>query len=99
LSASHNRVGDVLVSQGDGPGALGAYRKALAICEALVALDSSNAQWSTDVAVSYSKLGLVEEGQTVEIRRGHLMRGRSILVALKVGWALEAEPGLDRLVR
>ena len=35
LSVSHNKIGDVLVAQGDGPGALAAYRKGLAIAEAL----------------------------------------------------------------
>ena len=37
LSVSFERIGDVLVAQGDRPGALAAYRKSLAIAEALAA--------------------------------------------------------------
>ena len=47
---SHDRIGDVLVAQHDGPGALAAYCKALAIVEALVARDAANAQWCSTTA-------------------------------------------------
>ena len=61
---SHNKIGDVLVAQGDGPGALAAYRKGLAIAEALAARDPANTQWQTDVAVSCAKLGTLAHGRT-----------------------------------
>jgi hypothetical protein len=90
LSISHNKIGDVLVAQGDGPGALAAYRKSLAIREALAARDTANAQWQTDVVVSCSKLGTLEHGQSVEVRHGHLLRGREILLRLKSAGRLMA---------
>ena len=60
LSVSHDRIGDVLVAQGDGPEALAAYRKGLDIREALAARDPANTEWQTDVAVSCAKLGALE---------------------------------------
>ena len=83
LSVSHNKIGDVLAAQGDGPGALAPYRKALAIRDALAARDPANAQWRTDVAVSCARLGALDHGQSLETRRGHLLRGREILLTLK----------------
>jgi tetratricopeptide (TPR) repeat protein len=83
LSVSHDRIGDVLVAQGEGAGALSAYRAALAIREVLAARDPANTQWETDLAVSCAKLGTLEHGQSVELRHGHLVRGRQILVSLK----------------
>ena len=78
-----DEVPSVLVAQGDGPGALAAYRKGLGIREALAARDPANAQWQTDLAVSCGKLGTLEHAQSVEVRRSYLIRGRSILVKLK----------------
>ena len=83
LSVSHNKIGDVLVAQGDGAGALAAYRKGLEICEVLAGRDPANALWQTDLAVSCSKLGGVELGQGLEARREYLVRGRGVLLALK----------------
>lgn len=64
LSVSHERIGDVLVAQGDGPGALAASRTALAIAETLAARDPANAQWQRDLSVSHNKIGdvLVAQG-------------------------------------
>jgi tetratricopeptide (TPR) repeat protein len=90
LSVSHDKIGDVLVAQGDGAGALAAYRKSLAIREALAARDASNAQWQVDLAVSCAKLGTLTIGQTVEERRGHLLRGKEILLSLKSAGRLAA---------
>ena len=42
--------GDVLVAQGDGPGALAAYRRGLAIAEALATRDPANTQWQRDLS-------------------------------------------------
>jgi len=47
----------VLVAQGDGPGALAAFRKSLALGEALAARDPLNAEWQRDLIVSLVKLG------------------------------------------
>ena len=61
---SHTKVGDVLVAQGDGAGALTAYRESLAIRERLAASDPSNASWQRDLSVSHTKVGdvLVAQG-------------------------------------
>lgn len=48
-SAAFAALGDVLVAQGDGPGALAAYRKSLAIHEPLAARDLANTQWQRDL--------------------------------------------------
>jgi hypothetical protein len=63
---SHEKIGDVLGSQGDGQGALAAYCKSLAIAEALAALDPTNTQWQTDLAKLYAKLGILQHGQSAE---------------------------------
>jgi hypothetical protein len=54
----------VLVAQGDGPGALLAYRNSLGIAEALAARDPANTQWQRDVSVSHDRIGdvLVAQG-------------------------------------
>ena len=61
---SHKKIGDVLVAQGDGPGALAAYRKGLAIGEALAARDPANTEWQRDLSVSHERIGdvLVAQG-------------------------------------
>jgi tetratricopeptide (TPR) repeat protein len=46
-----NRIGDVLLAEGDRPGALEAYRKSLAIAEALAAKDPGNTQWQRDLSI------------------------------------------------
>jgi hypothetical protein len=52
LSVSNETVGDVLEAQGDLPGALAAYRKALAITETLAARDPGNTDWQRDISIS-----------------------------------------------
>ena len=71
------------MAQGDGPGALAAYRHSLAIAEALAARDPANTQWQTDLVVSCAKLGALEHGQSLAARREYLERGLGILVMLK----------------
>jgi hypothetical protein len=51
--------GDVLVSQGDGPGALAAYQAGLAIREGLAKRDPANTGWQRDLIVSKAKTRLV----------------------------------------
>ncbi|WP_374262655.1 SUMF1/EgtB/PvdO family nonheme iron enzyme, partial [Zoogloea sp.] len=57
LSVSHGNIGDVLQAQGDGPGALAAYRNSHAIAEALAARDPANTEWQRDLSVSHNKIG------------------------------------------
>ena len=83
LSISHDRMGDVLVAQGDGSGALATHRTGLQIAEALALRDPANTQWQTDVAISCAKLGGLVDGQTTDVRRDHLLRGREILTKLE----------------
>jgi hypothetical protein len=73
----------VLVAQGDGPGALAAYRLGLAIAEALAARDPANTDWQTNVAVSCAKLGALDYEQGRETRHRYLLRGREILLTLQ----------------
>lgn len=63
LLASHERIGEVLQAQGDGPGALAAYRQALAISEALTARDPANTDWQRDLSASYGRIGSVLQVQ------------------------------------
>jgi tetratricopeptide (TPR) repeat protein len=52
-----NGRGDVLVAQGDGPGALAANQAALAIHESLAKRDPANTQWQRDLSVSQERIG------------------------------------------
>ena len=56
LSVSHDRIGDVLVAEGDREGALQSYRAGLAIRETLARRDPGNAQWQRDLIVSCWKI-------------------------------------------
>jgi len=62
--AHHERIGDVLVAQADGPGALAAYQAGLAIRDGLAKRDPANTQWQRDLFVSKAKIGdvLVAQG-------------------------------------
>ena len=85
-----NGIGDVLVAQGDGPGALAAYRAGLAIDEGLANHDPANTQWQVDVAISSGKLGSLSAVLPISIRTEYLVRGREILLALKRAERLHA---------
>ena len=82
LSVSHNKIGNVLVAQGDLAGALAAYQADLKICETLAAHDVANVQWQIDVAISCGKLGM-HAGIATDERRGYLQRGLEIEQSLK----------------
>jgi hypothetical protein len=56
MSVSYTKIGDVLVAQRDGAGALTAYRKGLAISETLAARDPANTEWRHDLIVSLVRL-------------------------------------------
>jgi tetratricopeptide (TPR) repeat protein len=68
LSASYNRVGNVLRAQGNLAEALQAYRDGLDAAERLTKADPSNTLWQHDLAVSYDKVGsvLLAQGKVAE---------------------------------
>jgi hypothetical protein len=52
----YNKIGDVLVAQGNLPEALNSFRDRHAIAERLAKADPGNAGWQRDLSVSYRKL-------------------------------------------
>lgn len=48
---SYGSIGDVLLAQGDLPGAQKAYRESLAIRERVAGADPSNTEWQQDLSV------------------------------------------------
>jgi tetratricopeptide (TPR) repeat protein len=60
LSVSFDRVGDVLVAQGNLPEALKSLRDGLAIRDRLAQADPGNAGWQRDLAVSNERIGDME---------------------------------------
>ena len=63
LSVSQNKIGEVLLAQGDLAGALAAYPAGLAIRERLAAADPTNAGWQRDLSVSQDNVGEVLRAQ------------------------------------
>jgi tetratricopeptide (TPR) repeat protein len=80
---THVFIGDLNILLGDLRAAMESFSRAHAITTALAQRDPANAQWRTDLAVSCAKLGVLEQGQTIDDRRQHLLRGREILSHLK----------------
>jgi tetratricopeptide (TPR) repeat protein len=78
-----NGRGDVLMAQGDGPGALAAYKASLAITEGLAKRDPANTEWQRDLSVSMMRIG------NVLVRQGD---GPGALAAYQAG--LESTEGL-----
>ncbi len=68
LSVSHDKIGDVLVAQGNLAQALESYRASLAIAERLAGADPGNAGWQRDLSVSHNKIGdvLVAQGNLAQ---------------------------------
>jgi tetratricopeptide (TPR) repeat protein len=66
IAASYDRIGDVLVAQGDLPGALVEFRAGMAIRKALADADAGNAGWRRDLSVSHNNIGdvLVAQGRS-----------------------------------
>ena len=60
---SHNKIGDVLVAQGDLPGALKSFRDGLAIADRLAKSDPGNAGWQFDLGISNERVGNVQIAQ------------------------------------
>ena len=63
LSVSYDRVGDVLVAQGNLPEALKTFRDGLAIRDRLAKSDPGNAGWQRDLIVSYVKIAEADPPQ------------------------------------
>ncbi len=80
---SFNKVGAVLVAQGDLDGALKAFRDDLAIAEDLSRADPGNAGWRRDIAVSHAKIAnALRASHDLAGARQALRAGREILAAL-----------------
>ena len=68
LSVSHEKVGDVLVAQGQLGAALEAYTASRTIRERLASQDPHNAQWQRDLSFSHMNFGhtLAKQDQRLE---------------------------------
>ena len=91
LAVNQNKIGDVLVTQGDGPGAFAAYDRSLKIAEALAARDPANTEWQRDLIVSYVKLSEVSGDKTyvqraLEIAEDMQQRG---VLAPRDAWLID----------
>jgi hypothetical protein len=64
LSVFYNKIGDVLVAQGNLTAALKSFRDEFATADRLAKADPGNAEWQRDLSVSYRKIGnvLVDQG-------------------------------------
>jgi tetratricopeptide (TPR) repeat protein len=73
LSVSYERVGDVLVAQGNLPEALKTFRDGLGIRERLAQSDPGNAGWQRDLSVSFERVGdvLVAQGNLGEALKSY----------------------------
>jgi tetratricopeptide (TPR) repeat protein len=89
IAASYDRIGDVLVAQGDLPGALVEFRAGMAIRKALADADAGNAGWRRDLSVSHNNIGdvLVAQGD-LPGALGEFRAGMAIHKALA-----DADPG------
>ena len=91
---SYEKVGDVLVAQGNLPEALKAFRHSHDIFNRLAQADPGNAGWQGDLIVSYVKLaGIDQTGartfltKAQQIAEGMQRRGR---LAPRDSWILDA---------
>ena len=57
LSLSEDKIGDVLLVQGDPAAAGEIYRAALTLREQLADADPANAEWRRNISVSHNKIG------------------------------------------
>jgi tetratricopeptide (TPR) repeat protein len=80
---SYDRVGEMLVAQGNLPEALKSFRDGLAIRDRLAQADPGNAGWQRDLSVSYAKLANAYRtaGQLPQARE-QLTAGRTIIARL-----------------
>jgi hypothetical protein len=83
VSASLDRVGDVLSAKGKPDEALAAYRRALGIAQDLAVRDPTRIEWQRDLAVTCHKVGMLEAqcGREADAREA-LEQGRAIIARL-----------------
>jgi hypothetical protein len=97
LSVSHIKVGDVLVAQGNLPGALEAFRRSLAMAERLAAADPGNMEWQRDLAVSHYKLaGLARQHGDQSLWEAELQQCFAVLTAMK-SRGMHFDPALQQV--
>ena len=68
LSLAHNKVGLVLQAQGDGPGALAAFRKAMKVAKRLAAHDPENANWQVFLSATHIALAIAGDQPESRLR-------------------------------
>jgi tetratricopeptide (TPR) repeat protein len=73
LGISKERIGNILMAQGDLTGALNSYEARRAIVGRLAAVDPNNFTWQRDLAVSHGKVGdmLLTQGNLSEALKCH----------------------------
>jgi tetratricopeptide (TPR) repeat protein len=73
LSVSHDKIGDVLVAEGDLPAARQAYETSLAICQRLAAAEPQDVIRQWDLLAIHERLGelCVAEGNLAKTREAH----------------------------
>ena len=100
---SYDKVGDVLVSQGDLPGALKSYRDSLAIQERLAKADPSNAEWQFDVVATNWRLASAGDDAlrrwTLIVATLRELTAASKLTVEQSKWLPVAEEKLTKLKR
>ena len=86
---SRNKLGEMLLAQGDLRAALESFRGAMEIAQALAARDRGNIEWQRDLSISHIKIG------DVLMAQGNLPAAlESFRVAMEIGRALAArDPG------
>ncbi|MEO8630904.1 MAG: hypothetical protein ABI612_22825, partial [Betaproteobacteria bacterium] len=91
LSVSHNKIGDVQVTQRNLPAALESYRASMRIRERLAQADPGNAGWQRDLIISFVKLSEVTGEKSYASRALQValdMQQRAIL-APRDEWMIE----------
>jgi tetratricopeptide (TPR) repeat protein len=76
LSVAHEKIGNVLVAQGDLSGALERYRISLGIRDRLGQADPGNVRWQYDLGISHERMGdaLMAQGKLAEALRSYESR-------------------------
>jgi hypothetical protein len=96
LSSSYQKVGDVLLAQGNLESALERYRDDFAIIEKLARQDPTNAEWQTAAALNRYCIGKVlirlKDGDRNEARR-------LVLEGLDIMARVERQSALDKTAR
>ena len=98
LSVSHEKLGDVLLAQGNLGEALEAYRESMAIRERLAQNDRSNAGWQRDLVFSHYKLaGVAEQANEEDVRLKHLHACRRVMLGMRDA-GMYLDPQLQQLL-